>query len=88
MDAFNQQIKAEIDAMSAEEFRASVNDGTLIDRVANNEAFQKLSYVPSSSDASNGRTEENGWLAGASIVNMWKEYATELLDGKEPGAEA
>lgn len=88
LDAFNQQIKAEIDAMSAEEFITSVNDGTLIDRVANNEAFQKLSYVPSSSDASNGRTEENGWLAGASIVNMWKEYATELLGGTEPGASA
>lgn len=88
LDAFNQQIKAEIDAMSAAEFKASIDDGSLIDRVDENEAFQKLSYVPSSSDASNGRTVENGWLPEASIVNMWKEYATELLDGKEPGAEA
>ena len=88
LDAFNQQIKAEIDAMSAAEFKASIDDGSLIDRVDGNEAFQKLSYVPSPSDPNNGRTVENGWLPEASIVNMWKEYATELLDGKEPGAEA
>lgn len=88
LDAFNQQILAEVNAMSAAEFKASIDNGTLIDRVDDNEAFQKLSYVPSSSDASNGRTVENGWLPEASIVNMWKEYATELLDGKEPGAEA
>lgn len=87
LDAFNRQIKAEVDAMSAAEFKANVDNGTLKDRVEQNDAYQKLTYVPADGDASSGKTEENGWNASASIVNLWKEYVTELLDGKEPGSD-
>ncbi len=87
-DAFNRQIKAEIDAMSAAEFKANVDNGSLRERVENNDAYKKLTYIPSGSDSNTGLTVENGWLPTASIVNLWKEYVTELLDGKEPGAEA
>lgn len=88
LDAFNRQIKAEVDAMSAAEFKNNIDQGLLQARVEQNEAYQKLAYLPASSDPSAGRTPENGWLPTASIVNQWKEYVTELLDGKTPGAEA
>lgn len=87
-DVFNQQIKAEIDAMSAAEFKANVDNGSLRERVENNEAYKKLTYIPAANDPNTGRTVENGWLPTASIVNLWTEYVTELLDGKEPGAES
>ncbi|MCI8472029.1 MAG: hypothetical protein HFE65_02870 [Clostridiales bacterium] len=86
LDALNQQIKAEVDAMSAAEFKTNTDQGILQERVEQSDAYQKLTYVPSSSDPHAGRTEANGWLPNASIVNLWKEYVTELL-GKEPGAE-
>lgn len=87
-DAFNRQIKAEVDAMSAAEFKTNVDNGSLRERVENNEAYKKLTYVPSASDPNAGKTVENGWLPTGSIVNLWTEYVTELLDGKAPGAEA
>lgn len=87
LDAFNQQIKAEVDAMSAEEFKNNIDQGILQERVEKNEVYMKLTYIPTDNDSRLGRTAENGWLPTGSIVNLWKEYATELLDGKVPGAE-
>jgi len=86
LDALNQQVKAEVDAMSAAEFKNNMDQGILQERVEKSDAYQKLTYIPSGSDQHAGRTEENGWLPNASIVNLWKEFVTELL-GKEPGAE-
>ena len=74
--------------MSAAEFKANVDNGSLRERVENNNAYKKLTYIPSGSDATTGLTVENGWIPNASIMNLWKEYVTELLGGKEPGAEA
>lgn len=79
-DAFNAQIKTRIDGMSAEEFRSSI--AGLANEVEKNDYFQKLTYVPSDNDSKTGRTEDKGWVAGASIQNLWNEYLNEV-NGEE-----
>ena len=61
-----------------------IDSGTLQQRVENNEAYQKLTYVPSDRDAANGITPETGWNPEASIVNKWIEHFTDIL-GRAPG---
>lgn len=77
-DKFCKQIADKIAAMDAATFKASVSD--LKREVEDNIYFQKLIYIPSSSDAQKGRTPENGWLEDNSIAYMWAERVKLLLE--------
>jgi len=77
-DKFCAQIEAQVAAMDAETFKSSIT--RLKNQVEDNEYFQKLSYMPSSTDAQKGRTEENGWLPDNSIVYQWYERVDFILE--------
>ncbi len=77
-DKFCAQIKAQVDKMDAATFKDSVSK--LKKQVDENIYFQKLSYVPGSSDEQKGRTEENGWIADNSICYMWAERVAFILE--------
>lgn len=70
-DAYNAQIKARIEKMSAEEFKSSIN--SLATETSKNDAYQKLTYIPSDNDEKKGRTEEKGWFTDASISYLWQQ---------------
>lgn len=77
-DKFCVQIEAQVAAMDAATFKASVS--ALKKMVDDNEYYQKLSYIPSSTDAQKGRTEEKGWLADNSISYQWQERVKFILE--------
>ncbi len=77
-DKFCKEIADEIADMDAETFKTNVS--RLRKKVEDNEYYQKLAYVPSSSDAQKGKTEENGWIADNSIVNQWTERVKFILE--------
>ncbi len=77
-DKFCKQIASQIENMDAATFKDSVSK--LRKTVNENEYFQKLSYIPSSSDAQKGRTEENGWIPDNSISYMWAERVAFILE--------
>ncbi len=68
-DDFCEEIWEKIEEMDAETFNSSIDD--LKREVENNEYFQKLSYMPSSTDEQKGRTPENGWVTDNSFAYMW-----------------
>ena len=76
-DKFNAGIKTRIDKMSAAEFKSSI--AALESEVSKNVYFQKFTYMPSDNDAKIGKTEEKGWIPGASIKNLWNDYFNELM---------
>lgn len=76
-DAFNADLKKRIDGMKADEFKSAI--ASLENEVEKNNCFQKLTYVPSDNDSKTGKTEENGWVASASIKNLWNEYFNEYM---------
>lgn len=84
LDQLNTQIWSEMQSMSAEDFRNSV--GNLQARVNNNDAFQKLTYIPKDNDASKGRTPENGWKDSASISSMLQEFINTATGNTEEGS--
>ena len=67
--------------MNAEEFKSSI--AGLASEVERNEYYQKLIYVPSDNDVKTGKTEDKGWVAGASIKNLWNEYLNQVLGVEE-----
>lgn len=76
LDALSASIYSRMQSMTAEEFNAAIS--TFETEVNNSDAFQKLVYIPSDSDAGKGRTEENGWKASASLASQWLDYCIEL----------
>ncbi len=76
LDAYNAEMLERIEKLSAAEFKDSVSK--LKKEVSEKLFFAKLNYVPSSSDAQKGLTEENGYIVDNSIPCMWKE-AVELI---------
>ena len=80
LDSFSAGIKSRIDAMSASEFQSSIE--SLRNEVDQNDAFQKLTYIPSDNDSRLGKTEEKGWYANGSIAYLWDEYVAEIKDAK------
>lgn len=76
LDALSDQIYKKMESMTAEEFKAGI--ANLKAQVDTNDAFQKLTYLPSDSDSVKGRTEEKGWLPQASLTNQWQDYCIEL----------
>ncbi len=80
LDSFSAGIKSRIDAMSASEFQSSIE--SLRNEVDQNDAFQKLTYIPSENDSRLGKTEEKGWYANGSIAYLWDEYVAEIKDAK------
>ena len=76
LDAFNVQILKEVEGMTASEFKSNLS--LLRKKVNDNPDFNKLAYIPSSSDKSNNRTEENGYFADNSIAYMWTEVLETL----------
>lgn len=75
LDRLSAEIWNEIQGMSANDFRSSIS--RLQSRVAANDAYQKLTYIPADNDASKGRTPENGWKPEASISNQLAEIISE-----------
>lgn len=75
LDRLSAEIWNEIQGMSANDFRSSIS--RLQSRVAANDAYQKLTYIPVDNDASKGRTPENGWKPEASISNQLAEIISE-----------
>ena len=78
LDKFCKEIEAKVAAMDAETYKASI--ASLKKQVDDNEYFQKLTYIASSSDTQKGRTPENGWLEDNSIAYMWAERVALLLE--------
>ncbi len=76
LDALSKSIYTRMESMTAEEFQSSI--GKFQAEVANSDAFQKLTYMPSDSDAVKGRTEENGWYSAGSLAYMWQEYCVSI----------
>lgn len=77
-DKFCAQIEAQVASMDAETFKSSVS--MLKNLVEDNEYYQKLVYVPSSTDAQKGRTEEKGWIPDNSIAYQWAERVKFILE--------
>ncbi|MBR6650207.1 MAG: hypothetical protein IKL36_02235 [Clostridia bacterium] len=77
-DKFCIEIENQIAAMDAETFKSSVS--SLRSMVEDNEYYQKIAYMPSSSDVQKGRTEENGWLPDNSIAYQWAERVKFILE--------
>lgn len=75
LDRLSAEIWNEIQGMSANDFRSSIS--RLQSRVAANDAYQKLTYIPADNDASKGKTPENGWKPEASISNQLAEIISE-----------
>ncbi len=78
-DKFCKQIETQIAGMDAATFRNSV--ATLRTLVNDNVSYQKISYVPGSTDAQKGWTEENGYIPDNSIAYMWAEKVALILEG-------
>ena len=76
LDALSKRIWGEMQSMTAEEFQSSI--GKYQAEVNNSDAFQKLTYMPSESDAVKGRTEEKGWYPAGSLAYMWQEYCVSI----------
>ena len=70
------QIWAQMESMTSEEFDNNISKFAA--QVNSSEAFQKLTYIPSDSDAKKGRTPENGWTPEGSLVYMWQEYVNQI----------
>ncbi len=77
-DKFCAQVEAQVAAMDAETFKASIQ--SLKTLVEDNEYYQKLSYMPSSTDTQKGRTEEKGWIPDNSIAYQWAERVKFILE--------
>ena len=76
LDKLSAKILKEMESCSAEDFRSRVTKWE--SDVRNNEAFQKLTYIPSDSDELKGKTEEKGWIPGASLANQWLQYCISI----------
>ena len=76
LDKLSATIYKEMQAATAEEFAAKIDGWAL--KINNNPAFQKLTYIPADSDQAQGRTEEKGWYADASVAYQWQQYLEEL----------
>lgn len=76
LDKLSAKILKEMEAATAEEFAAKISEWKR--EVDNNVAFQKLTYIPSDSDEIKGKTEENGWIPGASLANQWLDYCVSV----------
>ena len=76
LNKLNDSISKKIEKMGAEEFKKNIE--SLRKQVGENDAFEKLVYVPAGNDINVGRTPENGWIPENSIVYMWQQYVASL----------